>query len=117
MLGKTLTIAYRVAYLISKGVDPEEILVLTLTNRSISEFRTRMHDLVGADICAKLKIHTFHSFCLNLLTLNYEILGLDPNLLVADKWDQTYVAEVSLWQSCHLWITANDDRLCATRWA
>ena len=39
--GKTGTIAYRVAYLIATGVDPERILLLTFTRRAAEEMIKR----------------------------------------------------------------------------
>jgi ATP-dependent exoDNAse (exonuclease V) beta subunit len=37
--GKTRTIAYRVAHLLSEGVQPERILLLTFTRRAAEEMR------------------------------------------------------------------------------
>ncbi|MHC4885001.1 MAG: UvrD-helicase domain-containing protein, partial [Planctomycetota bacterium] len=39
--GKTRTLAYRVAYLIAQGVDPENILLLTFTRRASQEMLRR----------------------------------------------------------------------------
>ncbi|MFH1047874.1 MAG: ATP-dependent helicase [Patescibacteria group bacterium] len=44
--GKTRTVVYRVAYLISKGVQPDEILLLTFTNKAAGEMMDRIDKLL-----------------------------------------------------------------------
>ena len=45
--GKTRTLTYRVAYLLSQGVRPGEILLLTFTNKAAKEMLHRVHELTG----------------------------------------------------------------------
>src|SRR3954470_19054704 len=45
--GKTNTLATRVAYLISTGVRPERILLLTFSRRASSEMLKRVESIVG----------------------------------------------------------------------
>ncbi|MGB2983862.1 MAG: UvrD-helicase domain-containing protein, partial [Candidatus Bipolaricaulia bacterium] len=45
--GKTKTLAYRVAYLISQGVDPGRILLLTFTRRAAHEMLHRAANVVA----------------------------------------------------------------------
>src|SRR5476651_2908088 len=47
--GKTRTLTYRVAYLLSKGVKPGEILLLTFTNKAAKEMLHRVQDLTGRE--------------------------------------------------------------------
>jgi DNA helicase-2/ATP-dependent DNA helicase PcrA len=67
--GKTKLLAYKYAYLIAKGLKPEEILCLTFTNKAKKELEERiikqLKDL-GLDIdFSKLNVHTFHSYALD----------------------------------------------------
>jgi DNA helicase-2/ATP-dependent DNA helicase PcrA len=45
--GKTRTLVYRVAYLLSQGVSPAEILLLTFTNKAAKEMLSRVELLWG----------------------------------------------------------------------
>src|ERR1022692_2647253 len=47
--GKTRTLTYRVAWLLSKGVRPGEILLLTFTNKAAREMLHRVNDLTGIE--------------------------------------------------------------------
>jgi len=48
--GKTRTLTYRVAYLIENGVEPENILLLTFTNKASREMLQRVGNLLPQDI-------------------------------------------------------------------
>src|SRR5579863_4693813 len=47
--GKTRTLTYRVAWLLSQGVRPGEILLLTFTNKAAKEMLHRVQDLTGVE--------------------------------------------------------------------
>jgi DNA helicase-2/ATP-dependent DNA helicase PcrA len=64
--GKTLTICRRIAYLISQGIRPENILAATFTNRAAREMRKRVESLLGRH-AEKLFIGTFHLFGLRII--------------------------------------------------
>ncbi|MFU1779948.1 UvrD-helicase domain-containing protein [Haloarcula japonica] len=58
--GKTVTLTARIAYLIHQlGVDPEEIIALTLTNSATAEMEQRLEEWF--DITS-VECSTFHSF-------------------------------------------------------
>lgn len=83
--GKTRTLTARIAFLVEKrGVSPAFITAVTFTNQAAAEMRARLEKQLGAGQLRGLKIGTFHSLCLALLT--------DP-LAVADEFDCQKIAE------------------------
>ena len=62
--GKTTTMAAKVKYLVEKKhIDPEEIIVISYTNKAIGELRDRINK--GLQIPAK--ICTFHAFAFDIV--------------------------------------------------
>ncbi|MBN2289788.1 MAG: UvrD-helicase domain-containing protein [Candidatus Glassbacteria bacterium] len=70
--GKTRCLASRVAWLVrERGMLPENILAATFTNRAAAEMRGRISRLLGdARLSDKVRVGTFHSFCLGFLREN-----------------------------------------------
>jgi DNA helicase-2/ATP-dependent DNA helicase PcrA len=81
--GKTRTLTYRVAYLLSQGVRPGEILLLTFTNKAAKEMLHRVHDLTGVEP-ARFWGGTFHSLGHRALRLYGEAVGLPRNFTILD---------------------------------
>lgn len=59
--GKTSTIVGRIAYLISQGIAPGEILLLTFTNKAAQEMVERVATFFGREIAGKIDAGTFHA--------------------------------------------------------
>ncbi|MCF6329918.1 MAG: ATP-dependent helicase [Sulfurimonas sp.] len=59
--GKTSTIVGRIGHLLGNGVKPEEILLLTFTNKAAAEMISRVAEYFGADIAKKIDAGTFHA--------------------------------------------------------
>ncbi len=69
--GKTETLALRIAYLLSQKTYAGAILCLTFTEAAAANMRARLFGLVGAQ-AYRVPIHTFHSFCTELINRNPE---------------------------------------------
>ncbi len=68
--GKTTTIAMVIANLIrSHGVEPEEIVGITFTNKAAAELGDRVRQLLegSADPGRQVEIHTYHGFAAQVL--------------------------------------------------
>jgi DNA helicase II / ATP-dependent DNA helicase PcrA len=59
--GKTSTIVGRIAHLISQNVKPEEILLLTFTNKAAQEMVERVAQFFGREVASKIDAGTFHA--------------------------------------------------------
>ena len=84
--GKTKVLTTRIAYLISLGVSPDNILAITFTNKAAGEMKERISKLVGFS-SKFMQISTFHSFGLKIVKENYEYLGYDKNFVIFDADD------------------------------
>ena len=80
--GKTSTIVGRIATLINSGIKPNEILLLTFTNKAAAEMVARVAKFFGKDIAKQIMAGTFHSVSYKLLKeLNVNITLKQPNEL------------------------------------
>ncbi|MBR4946390.1 MAG: UvrD-helicase domain-containing protein [Kiritimatiellae bacterium] len=93
--GKTHTLTYRVAYLIEQGVAPQNILLLTFTNRAAREMMERAAKLVGPAI-STLWSGTFHHVCHRILRRHAEKVGYTRSFLILDRDDATGLIGKSL---------------------
>ena len=90
--GKTKVLTTRIAYLIEKGINPDNILAITFTNKAASEMKSRISRLVGFS-SRSMQISTFHSFGLTLIKENYEYLGYDKNFVIFDSDDSLTIVK------------------------
>src|SRR5436189_1002363 len=81
--GKTRTLTYRVAYLLSQGVRPGEILLLTFTNKAAKEMLHRVQELTGVEP-ARFWGGTFHSIGHRALRMHGEAIGLARTFTILD---------------------------------
>jgi DNA helicase-2/ATP-dependent DNA helicase PcrA len=84
--GKTRTLVCRVAHLISRGIPPDRILLLTFTRRAAQEMLSRAARLVGA---SSGRVHggTFHATAHRLLRRFGPAAGLAGDFTIMDQGD------------------------------
>ena len=85
--GKTRTLTYRVAYLLSNAIAPENILLLTFTNKAAREMLERVGHLAPG-LALGLWGGTFHSIGNRLLRRHAEALGYTRSFSILDSEDQ-----------------------------
>ncbi|BGP35653.1 ATP-dependent DNA helicase srs2 [Rhodotorula toruloides] len=86
--GKTAVLTTRVAYLVQKGgIKPEELVVVTFTNKAANEMKVRLSKIVGAETVDKLVMGTFHSVCVRYLRKYAKLVNLASNFLITDRDD------------------------------
>ncbi len=59
--GKTSTIVGRIAYLLSQNIKPQEILLLTFTNKAAAEMIDRVAQFFGREVASQIDAGTFHA--------------------------------------------------------
>jgi DNA helicase-2/ATP-dependent DNA helicase PcrA len=114
--GKTRVLTHRVAWLISQGINPRNILAVTFTNKAASEMKQRIQALLTksyklkapparrlepsgdwrAGISSQLWIGTFHSVCARILREQVRETPYQPNFLIYDRKDSfNLIKEIS----------------------
>tara|TARA_X000000950_G_scaffold84949_1_gene106888 strand:+ start:12494 stop:14800 length:2307 start_codon:yes stop_codon:yes gene_type:complete len=85
--GKTRVLTFRIAYLISQGIDPFSILSLTFTNKAAKEMKTRVGELVNESESRNIWMGTFHSVFAKILRIEAEKLGFTSSFTIYDTQD------------------------------
>ncbi|PWK19563.1 ATP-dependent helicase [Xanthomarina spongicola] len=85
--GKTRVLTYRIAYLMSQGVDAFNILALTFTNKAAREMKERIATIVGTSEAKNLWMGTFHSVFAKILRFEADRLGYPSNFTIYDTQD------------------------------
>ncbi len=97
--GKTKALTHRIAYMISQGVQPWQILAVTFTNKAAGEMKERIKNLltitqddyavVGEAGAGRIPVMgTFHSICARILRRDIDKLGRDRSFVIYDADDQ-----------------------------
>lgn len=91
--GKTKVLTHRTAWQIANNkINPEQILLLTFTNKAAAEMKKRINILAGA---VPPFSGTFHSFCVKLLRREAKKLNLPEDFVIYDQADKKdAIAEV-----------------------
>ncbi len=87
--GKTRVITFRIAYMLTQGIEPGSILAMTFTNKAATEMRERLAAMIDKDAAKKVMMSTFHALCVRILRQDIEKLGYKRNFTIYDEGDQT----------------------------
>jgi DNA helicase-2/ATP-dependent DNA helicase PcrA len=93
--GKTRALTYRVSRLIEDGVDPNDILLLTFTNKASREMLSRVEQLVTIDT-RRIWGGTFHSIGNRLLRRHAETIGYRSSFTILDDEDSKEMMESAI---------------------
>ena len=91
--GKTRTLIYRVAYLLERNVQPEEILLVTFTNKAAAEMQNRVEALLKARSTG-LWCGTFHHVGHRILRRYGREIGLSPDFSILDDEDSRALVKI-----------------------
>ncbi len=93
--GKTRVLVHRTAWLIQeKGFSPEELLLLTFTNKASREMKHRVQSILPQGRAPYTG--TFHSFCAQVMRKSGHALGLAPNFTIYDASDQIDALKIAV---------------------
>ncbi|MFH0857195.1 MAG: UvrD-helicase domain-containing protein [Candidatus Magasanikbacteria bacterium] len=98
--GKTRTITYRVAYLLEHGIDPDNILLVTFTNKAAHEMKERV-ELLLKETGQNIQLPwagTFHHIAYRLLKQYASLLGYQNNFTILDSEDSRDMIKMCLKQ-------------------
>ena len=82
--GKTRVLTCRIAWMISQGIAPHNIMALTFTNKAAREMRERITAMVGEERSRYIWMGTFHSIFLKILYKEVDKIGFQPNFTIYD---------------------------------
>ncbi len=92
--GKTRVITHRIAWMLSRGIPPGNILAVTFTNKAAREMLERVQQLVPRRKSAdgekpeRPTLCTFHSLCVRILRRHIDKIGYKPNFTIYDDTEQ-----------------------------
>ena len=93
--GKTRVITHRIVHMIRRGINPQQILGVTFTNKAAREMQERVRKLLPRQRSnspdkktARPTVCTFHSFCVRVLRQHIEKLGYKRNFVIYDASEQ-----------------------------
>ncbi len=85
--GKTRVLTYKIAYLLSQGMEPWSILALTFTNKAAEEMKARIAQQVDLFQAQRLWMGTFHSIFARILRMEHEAIGFSQDFTIYDTTD------------------------------
>lgn len=94
--GKTRCITAKVVSLIEKGVDPDNILAVTFTNKAATEMKERMRQVLSKSHSAQPTVATFHALCAKILRIDGKHIGLSSQFVIYDTQDQLETVKMAM---------------------
>jgi DNA helicase-2/ATP-dependent DNA helicase PcrA len=97
--GKTKTITHRIINLIKEGINPNEILAVTFTNKAAKEMKERITKEIEKNAKGQDGIPfvaTFHSLGVYIIKENASLLGLTRHFSILDESDAISIIKESL---------------------
>lgn|GEM_PF-507913 len=83
--GKTTTVSYRIARMVkTAGIEPEQALGLTFTNKAAQELSHRIQQVLSGagDPLRQVQVNTYHGFCSQIVDEFGALLGIERNLSI-----------------------------------
>ena len=84
--GKTRVITYKIAYLVTQGIKPENILLVTFTRAASREMIDRARQASGSDLKGMLA-GTFHHVCNYFIRKYSKLVGVNDGFTILDRED------------------------------
>lgn len=107
--GKTRALTYRVADLLQEDVPPENILLVTFTNKAAGEMKDRVSEIIGF-LPPGLWAGTFHSIGARTLRRHAQLVQRNANFSIMDEEDREAMLRASL-TSLDLNLTTKEHNL------
>lgn len=91
--GKTRTLTHRIAHLLrSDDIPPDQVLALTFTNKAAGEMKERLAPLTAGTASGKVRVGTFHAFCLEVLRAHGDEVNLPRPFVLCSEMDVPVLA-------------------------
>ena len=90
----TTVLTYRVANMIEHNIQPEQILMLTFTNKAAREMKERVCKMIGEERGGKVLACTFHSFCALMLRKHGHHIGISPHFTILSPGDDEDIISI-----------------------
>lgn len=118
--GKTTTMAMRVVKLITAhGIEPEQVLGITFTNKAAGELAERISGWLEGEVepGREVEVHTYHGFASQILREYGALVGIErdtklvtPTFARQVLTDVAHVAEIRTWDLANVFMI---DRVAA----
>lgn len=84
--GKTGTMVARYVNMIKQGIKPQNILLLSFSNKAVDELKERITSLTSLPM-DMLEAYTYNSFCFNILKKYQELLSMSGTIKLISRKD------------------------------